>query len=1006
MATTPAPTPRLQLLGSPALRLGDSTVRLVAERRFQLLALLGLQAGHWLPRDSLAALLWPEHPQAAARRNLRKVVFDARGVPGALTLEVADDALRWPVASDLQAFEQALRERRHADALALGGPALLVGIDDDANAAFSHWLGEQRSRVAEAWQHAAHEHLRQAPPALSAEDRQALARRLLLYDPLDESAVTVVMQAALAGGQTGAAQRCYQTYRDQLASDLGIEPSNALRALWLSAGTAATQPTPLQACASSPPPASPFIGRGSELTEAGALLSRTDCRLLTVLGPGGMGKSRLAQQLLTRCAPHFPGGCGWLELQDLHDVAAVNARLAQQWGVQPDEHRDMLAQLVAALPPQRTLLALDNAEHLAELPAWAAAMLALAPALTLLVTSRERLHCAGEWLCPLGGLALPDDDSRDLEAACHFDAVRLFEVRATAARPAFELGAHLAAVLDIVDAVGGMPLAIELAASWVRLLPPKAIARELQQSLELLQRDPQRAGPSARPEHDSLAMMLEATWTRLTPHERTTLAAVSVFEGGFTRAAAQAVAGSGLPLLAALVDRSLLQVDDAGRFGMHPLAAAWARGKRLQSLAEDHAWRQAHALHFAGWLATLAPLGRSAPRLLVDQMRSEHANWVAAWRCAQQAKPTPLWAALRQMLPALQAFFETQGRWSDGLALLRPVLALNASGADAAALATLASAQAVLAALLYRRGDLHEAETNARAAMLRARAAGSRQAEIAGLITLGLALWNQGRSAEALPQLEHLLQLARAEGDASTTGRALNTMALAEKALGRYESSLQRQQEVLALRRALDDRVGLATALNNIGNLHRALKQYRAALPYFEEMLQLCDREGLVSTRSFASLNLGLTWFELGELERAATLFTQTLARVRQAGQLQVEVTTLMALARCAVRARNFEPALAQLREALSLAQAKGFDADVPDILGIYAEYCAARGQGARAAALWCWLSQQPAADELVRADAREQLAALDIDTGAQAAAQTQAQGLSTEAACAWLGEA
>ena len=156
MASTPAPTPRLQLLGSPALRLGDSTVRLVAERRFQLLALLGLQAGHWLPRDSLAALLWPEHPPAAARRNLRKVVFDARSVPGAQTLEVADDALRWPVASDLQAFEQALRERRHADALALGGPALLVGIDDAANAAFSHWLVEQRNRVAEAWQHAAH----------------------------------------------------------------------------------------------------------------------------------------------------------------------------------------------------------------------------------------------------------------------------------------------------------------------------------------------------------------------------------------------------------------------------------------------------------------------------------------------------------------------------------------------------------------------------------------------------------------------------------------------------------------------------------------------------------------------------------------------------------------------------------------------------------------------------------------------------------------------------------
>lgn len=187
----------LRLLGRPELRAGEHGVRLLAERRYQLLALLGASAGQWLPRDALATLLWPDHAQSAARRNLRKVIFSSRAVPGTQALEVTDDALRWPVDCDLQVFEQAVRERRHADAVALGGQPLLQGIDDPANAAFSDWLALQRTRVADAWQAAAHEQLRSAQ-ALDAAARLALAQALLAHDALDESALAVLMQVAVA----------------------------------------------------------------------------------------------------------------------------------------------------------------------------------------------------------------------------------------------------------------------------------------------------------------------------------------------------------------------------------------------------------------------------------------------------------------------------------------------------------------------------------------------------------------------------------------------------------------------------------------------------------------------------------------------------------------------------------------------------------------------------------------------------------------------------------------
>ena len=198
--------------------------------------------------------------------------------------------------------------------------------------------------------------------------------------------------------------------------------------------------------------------------------------------------------------------------------------------------------------------------------------------LCLLVTSRARMQVGGEWLQVLSGLAVPDEQSHDLEAAASFDAVRLFDLRARAAQRGFELGRHLPAVIRILDAVAGMPLAIELAAGWVRLLPPEEIARDLQDSIDVLQHDPGAAAQPARPEHHSVRAVLERSWALLVPREREALGALSVFEGGFTRAAAQAVAGSALPLLASLADKSLLTTDASGRCTSEPIACESAIG--------------------------------------------------------------------------------------------------------------------------------------------------------------------------------------------------------------------------------------------------------------------------------------------------------------------------------------------------------------------------------------------------------------------------------------------
>ncbi|MFO1268083.1 MAG: AAA family ATPase [Rubrivivax sp.] len=196
------------------------------------------------------------------------------------------------------------------------------------------------------------------------------------------------------------------------------------------------------------------------------MLARADCRLLTLVGPGGSGKSSLARRVAAGRSAL------WIELQDLPTAAAALERLAQQLGFDLDERRDAVGSLVhlAAEPP---LVVLDNAEHLEGLAANVERLLHGHRTLKVLVTSRERLHLPDEWLLPLAGLALPDEDSRDFDAAASFDAVRLFDARSRAAQRGFELRRHLPQVLAVLDAVGGLPLAIELAAGWCGCCRPK-----------------------------------------------------------------------------------------------------------------------------------------------------------------------------------------------------------------------------------------------------------------------------------------------------------------------------------------------------------------------------------------------------------------------------------------------------------------------------------------------------------------------------------------------------
>lgn len=321
-----------------------------------------------------------------------------------------------------------------------------------------------------------------------------------------------------------------------------------------------------------------FVGREIELAEVAQLLS--EHRQVTLLGPGGVGKSRLAlhaafQQLQEG---RFPDGVYLVLMDALSSSAAIPASIASalSFEVDPLIPVPLSQRIIGRLGQRSILLVMDNFEHLVDGAPLITELLQACPNLKIVVTSRERLHIEEEWLYEVSGLAYPTDPSLTFEQSISFDAVRLFAQRARQANPDFALNERmLDGVIDIARLVEGLPLAIELSAVWVRAMIVSELAGELQRNLEILA-TPRR---DVQDRHKTIQASFEHSWGLLIADERAVLRKLSVFRGGFRREAASEVAGATLPLLAGLVDKSLLRLSPTGRYDRHPLLFQFSQEK-------------------------------------------------------------------------------------------------------------------------------------------------------------------------------------------------------------------------------------------------------------------------------------------------------------------------------------------------------------------------------------------------------------------------------------------
>ncbi len=630
-----------------------------------------------------------------------------------------------------------------------------------------------------------------------------------------------------------------------------------------------------------------FIGREREIEEVKRLLSET--RLLTLTGVGGVGKTRLALQIAAQVLDEFKDGVWLVELAPVADPALVPQTVASALGAREQPGRPIMTTLIDFLRSKQLLLALDNAEHLIEACAQLAdTLLRGCPNMRILATSREALAIAGETMWRVPSLSLPDlQRLPPVEQLMEFEAIRLFVERARAVLPGFKLtNQNAAAVAQICHQLDGLPLAIELAAARVNLLSGEQIAARLNDRFRLLT----GGGRTTVPRHQTLRAVIDWSYGLLSNQDRILLRRLSVFAGGWTLEAAEAVCtGEGLDgyepldLLTHLASKSLVVTeaqDEAHRYRLLETVRQYSREK-LQESGEEAEARRKHFEWYLG-LAELADRGLHglSQAMWLDRLETDHDNLRAAleWCRARPDGSEELLSLAGRML----GFWTTRGYLTEGREWLEQALKTSKNPNTATHARALLGAGAIALA----QGDMSRARACLEESLNTYRTLRDKRSIGNVVAVLGRTTMFQGDVSTAQALWEESLAVARELNDKEGTVASLNHLARVDIVHGNYDLARSKLEESLLVARESGNKDSIAFAASASGELARCEGDYTRAAAFYEEDLALGRELGNHSSITRALGNLGYVALHEGDLDQAARLFGEGLRECRRFGRI------------------------------------------------------------------------------------------------------------------------
>ncbi len=923
----------LRLFGSFDVRINGQPVPLRSRKEQWLLALLTLRHDREVSRDWLATTFWPDNDESQALFYLRKALSNLRNLLGEEAVRLQSPTSRTVRLDlsgafvDILTFDAAVarpvteqgQEEKLLEALPLyRGPLLQDCLEE--------WVMLEREARVNSYLEALEA---VAECARTRGDTAAASRWLRLVlatEPYRESAASALMQTLADSGDRAALQQVYKDLRLRLRADLNTTPAPETDALYKQLSARLSQPE----MPSLPPPAAPavvntqrhlpvpltdLLGRETEVAEVGVGLERS--RLLTLLGPGGVGKTRLSIAAADAALPRFPDGVWFVDLAPLTEGAYIPEAMSRILGVSQEAGQSAEERLIAELTPRSLLLVLDNCEHLLDTCASLSHRLLLAcPGLRILATSRQALGVTGEQTYSVPSLALPpwkEDNERsdqpDLLSIeknpaflLEYAGIELFVQRALQVNPAFRLDRQNArAVCQICIHLDGIPLAIELAAARLRSLSVNDIQARLADRFRLLT----TGNRAALPRQQTLRALVDWSYSLLSVQEQSLLSRLSVFAGGWTLDAAEKVCADEtledweiLDALTALVEKSLVvheRQGSAGRYRLLETIRQYA-SDRLKEAEEPLRFRRQHCDYFLARAEEMEPQLRGPEQAMAKAYwETEHDNLRQALAfCEGETREADVAHKGLRLMAALMVFWLGQDRLNEGWQHCTAILALpeNAVATPVRALVLITAGN-----IAYCQGNNPVALQYFEESLAVRRELGDRRGSASALGSLGNVAHLQGDYVRARAFFEEALALCREFNISTWESVTLTCLGNVTFDQGDYDAARRYAEASLEICRKTGNRDITSLTLSGLGRI--ALKQnlHADAIRFYEQALVL-DREiGKSSHEANTLCNLGIAYKALGDTAAAGAFYRQSLALINEGGDLRSAAGILEAAA-------------------------------------------------------------------------------------------------------------
>jgi predicted ATPase/DNA-binding SARP family transcriptional activator len=903
----------IRLLGQFNLRRDDVPIEMSSRPARTLLAYLVLTRGTHHPRERLAGLLWPNSSESNARKNLRQALWHLRKSIGYTYLQVDSRSIAFNSASDFWLDIGLLEDLADSDLeaeVSVYEGELLPGFYED-------WILLDRDRLNAAFERKMQRLLKQLSQEQQWTEVIRWAERWIALGHVPEAAYRALMRAHTVAGELSKVEMVYQRCADALLQEVGVDPSEETTDLYkrVLAGekisqfpgsekpgqviTATTQQVNL------PAQPTPFIGRKVELAETERLLSTT--RLLTLIGPGGIGKTRLALRAASEMANEFDHGCFFVSLAPIGAVEHIVQTIAEAVKFPLATHEDPQHQLLRYLKERQLLLVMDNFEHLLDGTGIVSEILQSAPEVKILATSREKLNLQSETNFILGGMGFPGQAGAE-EIGMN-DAISLFIQSANKVRPGFDPNpSELKQIARICQIVRGMPLAIELAAAWLHILNVDEITGELEKGLDILATE-MRDAPER---HRSIRAVFDHSWSLLHKTEQEIFLLLSVFRGGFTREAAQQVAGASLQLLAELVNKSFLSHDpNSGRLEVHELLRQYAQEQLGETHGASVSAQESHAAYYATFMQQRGEhLRGKRQKLVLAEIEADIENVRAAWRYYVGQKNSP------QMWKFISGIWHVYWiRWWNhaGMELFADAVTVLENEEDDESVALRALAMAYQAYFMGWLGLADQGYELAEESVEILQQRDRPEALVFAYDSLIVNAYFLGRMTEDIEATNEMMKIAAGLDDKWLLAFALFGVGMVAVIGGDYDEARRLAEWNLDLYQELGDVSGSTMPLIVLGHAALARGEFDVAKEHYLRCLEISEEVGFHYSIQTSTKYLGKVALSMGETTKAEDYLLQSLRITEEIGFVRDIVNLLYEFARLRVAQEDLEQAVGLL---------------------------------------------------------------------------------------------